>query len=178
MKVNCSGGCGRVAELPGATELSQFICSRCVAPAEEGSSFQKFAFDPFLDKRRSGRDLIAMNAAAGNIRFERLSKTVGSGFQIITPRREEREIPEWARMKAGIQKILLTAFPRLHTSLSQRTRAGRWAQVINLYFVKGWPVSEVADELNESITVIKTLTRSITRTSQGLRTDGSGPRSK
>jgi hypothetical protein len=70
----------------------------------------------------------------------------------------------------------LTAFPKLHVNQNQRKRAGRWAQIIQLYFQLGWTRTEVAAELNVGPGAIKTLTRSITRTSKGLRTDGSGPR--
>lgn len=145
-------------------------------------AFQKCAFDPRIARsfgpgRRAG-------GRSGD--FEILSKQLdgdelgpdGSafGFQIKNIRRQEKEIPEWARTNEGIQKVLLTAFPRLHSDPNQRKRAGRWAQFIQCYFQLGWTESEVAEELNAKIGTIHTLRRSVVRTSKGLRANGSGPR--
>jgi hypothetical protein len=134
--------------------------------------FQEHAFDSQLDKKRSGRDLTKMNAAAGNIRYEKLSRSTSSGFQIIIPRKESREIPEWAKTQQGVRTILLTAFPRLQTSPVQRQKAGRWAQVIQLHFQMGWTWSETADEMGVKPNVVLMIVRGIKYTAEGKTWNG------
>lgn len=135
--------------------------------------FQDYAFDPKLRKGRAKNELLKLFPE------EDLEDIRGflSGFQIKHIRTGyEREVPEWAKTNEGIQKILLTAFPRLQTDIIQRKRAGRWAQVINLYFRKGWSRSEVAEAMGEKDLIVKMLVRSIGRVADGKRADGSGPR--
>src|SRR5208337_3689713 len=135
--------------------------------------FQEYAFDPKLRKGRAKSELLKLFPE------EDLEDIRGflSGFQIKHIRTGyEREVPEWAKKNEGIQKILLTAFPKLHTDVSQRKRAGRWAQVINLYFRQNWSQTEVSEALGENSNVIKMLVRSINWVAEGKRTDGSGPR--
>jgi hypothetical protein len=126
--------------------------------------------------RRRKRGIVELKVFVEVITQNTLSSKGGVGFQIHNIRREDRAVPEWAVTNEGIQKILLTAFPRLQTNPLQRKRAGRWAQVIQLHFRQGWTYSEVADELNEKPRSIEMVIRGIIRTSQGQRSDGRGPR--
>ena len=132
--------------------------------------FQDCAFDPelgtsWLHKRGKGELRSVIDG-------RELGPT-GVGFQIKEFRTGyTREVPEWARTNVGIQKVLLTAFPRLQTDKNQRKHAGRWAQVINMYFRQGWSAEEVAEELNQSRASVKMLVLGIDRTSRGLTVNG------
>jgi hypothetical protein len=135
--------------------------------------FQDYAFDSKLNRHSAEKELLKFFPE------EDIQDLRGflSGFQIKNVRTGyEREVPEWATKNEGIQKILLTAFPKLHTDAAQRKRAGRWAQVINLYFKKRWSRAEVAEAMGENDLVIKMLVRSIVRVADGKRADGSGMR--
>lgn len=168
MRVNCSGeGCTKFTDVSEAVaKNTQYICADHTPKITDGPKFQDYAFD---------HDLAKSNMHLGKLRsaLDEAGFSSRSGFQVKNFRTGyKKETPEWARMKEGIQKILLTAFPKLNMSPSQRRRAGRWAQVINLYYLKGWSVSEVAEELNEDPRVIKRLTMSISRVSKGFTVDG------
>lgn len=101
---------------------------------------------------------------------------MGDGHGIKKIRRQEREAPEWATDKDVIQKTLLVAFPKLNTDPVQRTRAGRWARIIYLYFQCGCTYSETAEAMGEEPGSVLTILRSIRRVFSGLRADGSGVR--
>jgi hypothetical protein len=128
-------------------------------------SFQDYAFDKKIDRRSVIKEMRPF------IEDERDIYSRTRGFQVHTIRREEREVPEWARTKEGIQKILLTAFPKIQDP-KQRVKAGRWAQVIQLYFQLGWTYTQVADELNEKPNVILMVIRGITYTAEGKTWNG------
>lgn len=140
-------------------------------------SFQRYAFDPEISRSRGGGRGIGELRRLGVLDGDDLGEFgAASGFQIKNIRRQERDTPEWARTNEGIQKILLVAFPRLREDSKQRAAAARWARVIQMYFQMGWTRFEIADELNIKPGTVLTLTRSIVRTSKGLRANGSGPR--
>jgi len=175
MRINCAGPeCKNFMEAPEGTAMTKYICMNCCPDAvlSEIPSFQKYAFDPelgtsWLHRRGIGELRTVIDGD------ELGPHSKNSGMQIKYFRSGyEKEIPEWARVKENIQGILLTAFPKLHTNVSQRKRAGRWAQVITLYYLQGWSVPEVAEELNEDPRVIMRLTLSISRTAKGLTVDG------
>ncbi len=139
-------------------------------PATQDIHFQDRAFDSDLGSSRRGKE------------FSRTISEFGSGevggFQINESGiGAEKEIPPWVLLKEEIQKVLLTAFPKLQTDPKHRRRAGRWAQVINLYYLQGMTAEEVAQELNETRLVIKRLIISISRISRGLTVNGC-PRKK
>jgi hypothetical protein len=137
----------------------------------KGQHFQDHAFDKALKGRRPEHDLLQL---VGSVDGDKISQ--GMGFQIKNIRREDKQPQEWTRTKAGIQKVLLTAFPKLLIDAKQRKKAGRWAQFIQLYFQLGWTESEVAGELETKLSTVHSLRRNIVRASRGLRADGSGPR--
>ena len=62
---------------------------------------------------------------------------------------EERvaNTPEWVRDNAQVRAVLLRAFPKLGTNLTQRARAARWMFIINRYFLMGREASKIAMEL-------------------------------
>jgi hypothetical protein len=134
-------------------------------PGPKNVHFQNHAFDGDLGGRK---------------RRKEFSKTIADfsakdlkGFQITESGvGVEKEIPAWVYMRDEIQKVLLKAFPKLHTDSNHRKRAGRWAQVINMYYLQGMTAEEVAQELNETRVVIKRLIISISRISKGLTVDG------
>lgn len=131
----------------------------------EPPAFQKHAFDR------------ALGSSAGKKEFSKTLADFDSrdlkGFQITHSGSGcEKQIPPWAYLKEDLQKILLTAFPKLETNASHRRRAGRWAQVINMYYLQGMTAEEVAQQLNETRFVIKRLIVSISRISKGLTVNG------
>jgi hypothetical protein len=79
------------------------------------------------------------------------------GFQVrrVPQRHQEKEVPVWAVKDESLRVILLAAFPKLHTNVSQRKAAARWAQVIQLYYRQGWTEAEVADEMMEKVNSIR-----------------------
>jgi hypothetical protein len=136
----------------------------------EPPAFQKHAFDR------------ALGSSAGKKEFSKTLSDFDSrdlkGFQVTDSGAGcDKQIPPWAYLKEEVQKILLTAFPKLQTNASHRKRAGRWAQVINMYYLQGMTAEEVAQELNETRIVIKRLIISISRISKGLTVNGC-PRKK
>ena len=131
--------------------------------------FQDCAFDPelgtsWLHKRGKGELRSAIDG-------RELGPT-GVGFQIKNIRTEKRDVPEWARTNEGIQKLLLTAFPKLKINESQRKRAGRWAQVIQMYFRMGWTYSEIANELEVRPNIVLMIIRGVTYTAEGKTWNG------
>lgn len=176
MRVNClNDECPEFLDIPDQSYPAKYVCARhLLVDPSEAPKFQDHAFDPELKSgRKKEHDLLQLIDLIDGDKI-----TEGRGFQIKNIRSgNERVTPEWARMKEDIQKILLTAFPKLHTNPGQRKRAGLWAQVINLYYLKGWSASEVAEELNENLRMIKWIAVSISRTSKGLTVDGC-PRKK
>jgi hypothetical protein len=165
--LRCKGGCGRFVSFEDKKvgPRAEFLCRECAPPdsVNDGLHFQSFAFDPELKNQFSyDYDLTGL---LGVIDGEKISE--GQGFQIHNARREERLIPEWAQTPEGMQKILLTAFPKLKTDSSQRKRAARWARVMWLYFCVGLPYSEVAYDLGENPRIIEHIIQAIIRTSEG-----------
>jgi hypothetical protein len=134
-------------------------------PSPKDIHFQDYAFDPSLGSTIRNRELSRTN--------ENFDTSNLKGFQITESGvGAEKEIPAWVWEKTETQKVLLTAFPKLATDKNQRKRAGRWAQVINLYYLQGMTAEEVARELNETRIVIKRLIISISRISKGLTVNG------
>jgi len=110
-----------------------------------------------------------------------MARKVGStsGYQIITIRRPRKVVPEWANSNRRIQKFLLRSFPLMRMDPAQRTRAGRWARVINLYFKRQWSRGQIAEELNWTYARVDTIIRSIKRAAEGKRCkDGTERRRK
>jgi DNA-directed RNA polymerase specialized sigma24 family protein len=101
------------------------------------------------------------------------SQFVNGGAQIINPlgpashvKRLDR-IPEWATDDKQVKELLLRSFPKLKEDPAQMQRAGRWAQVIHLYFRMGWTQSQIADEMNISQAAVNSMLRSISRARNG-----------
>ncbi len=139
--------------------------TKCLPSSEEPPAFQRHAFDR------------ALGSSVGKKEFSKTLANFDSrdmkGFQVTESGTGcSKEIPTWVHMKEEVQKILLTAFPKLHTNASHRKRAGRWAQVINMYYLQGMTAEEVAQQLNETRIVIKRLIISISRISKGLTVNG------
>lgn len=100
-----------------------------------------------------------------------------SAHQIKTVRTRDRVVPAWAISDTEVQKIIQRSFPFWRTNKTQKARAGRWTRIIHLYYRMQMPISQVASELGTTVGVILTLTRSIKRAANGLRTRDSKPRS-
>jgi Putative helix-turn-helix protein, YlxM / p13 like len=135
--------------------------------------FQEYSFDRELGGRKPIDELLNVFSK------EDLQDGRGFmyGFQIKRFRTGyKKDTPEWAKTYGGVQKVLLTAFPRLHTSLNQRRRAARWAQIIYLFYFKDFSESQIAEELNIKIRAVPDVIFRAQRVSRGLRADGTGPR--
>jgi hypothetical protein len=87
-------------------------------------------------------------------------------------RNSNKHLPTWMKDDAAIQKILLQVFPKLEVDKQQRRAAGRWAQVIQIYFRMNQPAGVVARQMAISIPRVRSLVRSIYRASLGLTTRG------
>src|ERR1700676_886948 len=99
-----------------------------------------------------------------------------TGFQIGQLKTYKRKIPLWVNSDKEIQKILLSAFPKLKTDSRQRTRAARWANVIHFYFRLRYTASQIADELGFKPSVVYDIVFRIKRAAAGQKANGSGPR--
>ncbi|HTQ97232.1 MAG TPA: hypothetical protein VMH89_10525 [Candidatus Acidoferrum sp.] len=143
--------------------------------------FQEYAFDPALGVKHFEPTLHVRKYLWEELRFvapkEDLqdSNRFDYGFQIRRFRTGYKKIPPpWARKNSDIAKLLLAAFPALFTSITQRKRAGKWAQIINLYYKVGWSSGQIAKELNVQRNAVRRMLISMSRVSRGLRANGSG----
>ena len=97
------------------------------------------------------------------------------GHQIIKIRRNQHKRPEWSKHSTQIRGLILRSFPRLdeksETGLQQRERAGRWARIIQLYYVLGWTYSQVAEELGQPLRKTQKTIDRIRTASKGLATN-------
>jgi hypothetical protein len=130
--------------------------------------FQEHAFDAALGSSKRKKEF--------STTLDDFATKEPEGFQVVEST-SEKLVPDWVYIKKDIQKVLLAAFPKLHTNPSHRRKAGRWAQVINLYYLQGMTAEEVAEKLFETRAVIKRLIISISRIQKGLTVDGC-PRKK
>jgi hypothetical protein len=72
--------------------------------------------------------------------------------KVVAPRKYgTRGAPDWALDKVRVQRVLLSAFPRMYENSErghrQRDDAARWATVIHLYFIMKYTSRQVAEEL-------------------------------
>lgn len=86
-----------------------------------------------------------------------------NGHQVMKVRSRRRKMPEWAFDDQKIKTLLLKVFPKLATDQTQRKRAGRWAQIIQLYFRAAKSRKETAEEIEESISTVKNIINRIVR---------------
>lgn len=98
---------------------------------------------------------------------------VNAGHQIIksagATRHETRvsNLPEWATDDKQVQALLLRSFPKLKQDPVQRQRAGKWAQIIQLYYRVGWTQTKIAEELGMSLVLLKYYLKAIRRAASG-----------
>jgi hypothetical protein len=95
---------------------------------------------------------------------------IGS-HQILKVRRRSRRSPQWVFNDDKIKKLLVLSFPKLLTDPEQRKRAGRWAQVIQLYFKMKKSRRETAEEMGESVETVRNIIKRIRRVSIGKPAD-------
>jgi hypothetical protein len=98
-----------------------------------------------------------------------------SAHQIKKIRTRERVIPPWTLNDKEVRKVLLRAFPSLHTSQSAARSAGRWTRLIHLYYRVQMSNSQVAKEMGMTLNATKMALKSIRRVARGQRTDNKGP---
>lgn len=136
--------------------------------SKKEARFQEYSFDPDLGGKRGIGELRKY------IDGDELGEYGRSwGFQIKRFRTGYRKnTPEWAKTYEGVQKVLLTAFPKLHTHVGQRKRAARWAQVIYLYYFKDFSESQIAEELNTKTKTINNVILCFTYVSRGFTAKG------
>jgi hypothetical protein len=100
------------------------------------------------------------------------------GHQIINSNRArsgpKRKNSDWARSDKKVRELLLRAFPKLADNDLQRSRAARWARVINLYFRSGMSFGDTAAEMGLPKRQIEGVIRSIHRALVGKRANGTG----
>lgn len=93
------------------------------------------------------------------------------GSQLLKTSRKRR-IPTWVYDDKKVKELLLLVFPKLLTDPTQRKRAARWMQVIQLHYRCEKSIRETSEEMQEKIGTILTITRSISRASKGQPTSG------
>jgi hypothetical protein len=94
------------------------------------------------------------------------------GHQVIRPRRSDRRTPDWATTNKKIRAILLRSFPKLKTHPVQRIRAGRWAQIIQLYYRAHLSKKQIAEQLKLSYNAVRMIVRNINRAANGKKANG------
>jgi len=98
------------------------------------------------------------------------------GHQIMKVQTKERVIPEWAFSNKEVSRILKTAFPKMDAGgrigKSQRTRAGKWAQLIHLYYRMGLPYQIVTKEMGMDYVLMRRWVQKINFVAKGLTIDG------
>jgi hypothetical protein len=97
------------------------------------------------------------------------------GHQIIKTRRDDRDVPAWAKNNKQIQKILLHSFPKLHTNARQHAGAARWARIIQLFFRMRMTRNQVAEQMELSENVVRRTIQNIRRAASGRRANGTKP---
>lgn len=111
-------------------------------------------------------------------KFDGSESFMNRGHQIIksagATRHAERvsKTPDWVHDDQRVRELLLRSFPKLATDPLQRKRAGRWMQVIQLYFRMGWTWAKIAEEMGESPRKIESTIQKIYNVAAGRRSDG------
>jgi hypothetical protein len=111
-----------------------------------------------------------------DLRLEKRYYRTADGMQILTASEEEIEFPEWAKTDEGIRNIISTAFPKMNSSALQRSRAGRWARVLYLYYKLRWSFSDIAEEMNVETKVVRNILWRSVLVGQGKKANGTGKR--
>lgn len=83
-----------------------------------------------------------------------------------------RKTPDWAKSSKKIQDIIETSFPYLEVDMAQRSRAGLWVRAIQLFFVLGMSLADVATEMDLDEAQTKDILRSIKRVASGRTANG------
>lgn len=94
--------------------------------------------------------------------------------QIIKIRRPRKKMPAWVVNENQLRAFLLFCFPRINKDLEQRSMAGRWLRIIQLYFREGWSRGQIAEEMNLTYSTVNSTIRNIKRAATRKRMDGSG----
>ena len=98
--------------------------------------------------------------------------TFPHGYQDAKARTYKRKMPLWTASDAGVQEVLLRAFPKLRTNDAQGEAAARWARIIQLYFRTGYTRKQITEEMDLTPSQINNCLCRILRVGKGLRTDG------
>jgi DNA-directed RNA polymerase specialized sigma24 family protein len=99
-----------------------------------------------------------------------------AGFQIGEARTYRRKLPAWTNNNSETRRVLLAAFPELHTNQRQRHQAARWAQVITLCFHLRYTAKQAGEEMGVPPSTISGIVQRIRRVAAGYRANGCGKR--
>lgn len=111
-------------------------------------------------------------------KFDGSDPFISQGHQVIKSAGATRhatrvsKIPGWARDDAQVQAVLLKSFPKLKDDPIQRQRAGRWIQIIHLYYRMSWTQNKIAEEMGISLNLLKYYLTAIRRAASGKTVDG------
>lgn len=107
-----------------------------------------------------------------------------SGYGISKARTYLRKTPAWVLSNSETRKIISLAFPKVATDPRQRAMAGKWVQVIHLYYKLGYTRRQIAEDMgtttrwvHDKLCVISRVSRGLTRRGK-LRLGVKGPRRK
>jgi hypothetical protein len=89
-----------------------------------------------------------------------------------------KQRPKWVDDPAAIQKFFLRSFPKLQTNQNQRSRAARWAYIIELYWNRGLTRGKIVLELGLTWGQVHSTIRAIKRAAGELSCNGSGKNRK
>lgn len=90
------------------------------------------------------------------------------GFQIGGLRKHKRKPQPWVNNQKEVQKMLLTAFPKLATNERQRKRAARWVRVLYLYYNLQYTRTQVAADLSITPKAVEMIIERISCAHKGL----------
>lgn len=121
------------------------------------------------------------DATFGELRgtFDTKESFMTGGYQTLRPRavrQSDRVAPAWATSDEAVRKILLSAFPKLQTHAGQRERAGRWAEIIHLYFRLKMSSGQIATHTELKRKTVENTIASIRRVAGGRMANNRGPR--
>ena len=105
-----------------------------------------------------------------------------NGHQIINSNRArggfKRAEASWAHDDKAVRALLIKSFPKLETDSRQRSRAGRWMRVIQLYHRFGHSYGDVAEEMGLTVAAIKTILQRMRHDIKGVPRNPSRRKSK
>jgi hypothetical protein len=97
-------------------------------------------------------------------RFDSGYNSCQRGYQPTKVEEFDGEVPKWASDDSKLRDLLLRAFPRLHTDQKQKLGAARWLKVVTLHYRLRWTESQIAEEMELTISAFRSMVARMKRT--------------